>query len=124
MSELEFYRPVAMIIEMLFRKSQFEINDTSIGRGVDLLMEVLNIGLSSSEWKRSNVGKKLGESQQRPNPPVVRGRPRANPPSAAQISTDVPVLVPSSQSLPKPILPSWRALKVCHLMMMRRAKFL
>ncbi|KAI7878991.1 uncharacterized protein EV154DRAFT_606420, partial [Mucor mucedo] len=28
---------------------------------------------------------------QRPNPPVVRGRPRVNPPSAAQIPTDVPV---------------------------------
>ncbi|KAG2193124.1 hypothetical protein INT47_003115 [Mucor saturninus] len=33
---------------------------------------------------------------QSPNPPVVRGRPRANPPSAAQIPTDVPVPTPSS----------------------------
>lgn len=27
-------------------------------------MKVMNMELSSSEWKRSNVGKKLGESQQ------------------------------------------------------------
>ncbi|KAG2193634.1 hypothetical protein INT47_007466 [Mucor saturninus] len=33
---------------------------------------------------------------QSPNPPVVRGRPRTNPPSAAQIPTDVPVPTPSS----------------------------
>ncbi|KAG2190776.1 hypothetical protein INT47_006923 [Mucor saturninus] len=37
---------------------------------------------------------------QSPNPPVVRGRPRANPPSAAQAPTDVSV--PSSQPVPTP----------------------
>lgn len=90
MSELGFYRPVAMAIEVLFRKSQFEMKDgetcsnatktcrqlneeicddqvtnsTTIGRRIDLLMKVMNIELRSSEWKRPNVGKKLGESQQ------------------------------------------------------------
>lgn len=39
-------------------------NSTTIGRRIDLLMKVMNIELRSSEWKRPNVGKKLGESQQ------------------------------------------------------------
>ncbi|KAI8888332.1 hypothetical protein K501DRAFT_157466, partial [Backusella circina FSU 941] len=36
----------------------------TIGRRIDLLVKAMNKDLSSSEWKRSSVGKKLGESQQ------------------------------------------------------------
>ncbi|OBZ88839.1 hypothetical protein A0J61_03115 [Choanephora cucurbitarum] len=71
MSELGLYRPVSMVIEVLFRESQFEmkdeeayVNGTTIETIIDLLMKVMNTELSLSEWKKFNIGEKLGESQQ------------------------------------------------------------